>query len=281
MPRFSSYDGTELAYTTVGDGPPLVCLAGGPGFPGSYFEDLAGLGEVRRLVLLDTRGTGRSELPADPSTMRFDRLAADLEALRGHLELTTMAVLGHSGGSITAQAWAAQHPGSVERLVLLTPSDHLQGGTRADVAAVRETFLEEPWYAEAAEAAELLKDAPPSQAASLRRAVLPFQYARWDTAAQQHAARLEPLMSKRAQAGYIARTDQVSFPDLLAGLRQVTAPVLVVAGDRDAVCGVAAPELVASSFPRAEVAWVRGAGHHPWIDQPAAFRAAVDPFLLP
>ena len=280
MPSFSAVDGTRLAYTTLGEGPsPLVCLAGGPGFAGSYFEDLAGLAEARPLLLLDTRGTGRSELPADPSSLRFDRLAADLGALREHLRLPTLAVLGHSGGSITAQAWAAQHPGSVERLVLLSPSDHLQGGDRADVADIRAGYADEPWYPEAVEAAELLADAPASQGAALRRAVLPFQYARWDEAAKAHAARVEPLLSKRAQAGYTAGADQVPFDVLRAGLAQVTAPVLVVAGTRDAVCGRASADLVAAAFPHAEVAEVEGAGHHPWIDDPRRFRAAVDPFV--
>jgi pimeloyl-ACP methyl ester carboxylesterase len=280
MPGFTSYDGTRLAYTRLGEGPsPLVCLAGGPGFPGGYFEDLAGLAEARPLLLLDTRGTGHSELPSDPATMRFDRLAADLEALREHLGLSTLAVLGHSGGAITAQAWAAQHPDSVERLVLLTPSDHLVGGTRSDVPEIRETFRDEPWYDDAAEAVELLKDAPPSQGAALRRATLPFQYARWDEAAQAHAARLEQLLSKRAQAGYLAGAEGLSFDNLVAGLATVTAPVLVVAGTRDAVTGRRAAELVAGAFPNASIAWLEGAGHHPWIDDPEVFRAAVDPFV--
>lgn len=279
MSSFTSYDGTTLAYTTVGGGPPLVCLAGGPGFPGRYFDDLAGLGERRTLVLLDPRGVGHSDLPSDPATLRFDRLAADLEALRAHLGLETMAVLGHSAGSITAQVWAAQHPASVERLVLLTPSDHLQGGTRADVAEIRALYADEPWYAEAVEAFELIQDAPPSQANALRRALMPFQYARWDDTAQDHARRMEPLLSKRSQAGYIAGADEVSFDDHNAALQQVTAPVLVVAGTRDAVTGSVAAELVASAFPNAEVAWVEGAGHHPWIDEPVAFRAVVDPFV--
>ncbi|HEX3965306.1 MAG TPA: alpha/beta hydrolase [Trebonia sp.] len=30
MSRFASYDGTEIAYRVLGDGPPLVCLPGGP-----------------------------------------------------------------------------------------------------------------------------------------------------------------------------------------------------------------------------------------------------------
>ena len=31
VPSFASYDGTEIGYRVLGDGPPLVCLPGGPG----------------------------------------------------------------------------------------------------------------------------------------------------------------------------------------------------------------------------------------------------------
>ena len=276
---FASYDGTVLAYTSVGQGPPLVCLPGGPGSAVAYLEDLAGLSSLRTLVLLDPRATGHSEVPADPSTLRFDRLALDLEALREHLGLVELDVLGHSAGAITAQAWAAQYPGSVGRLVLVAPSDHLQGGVRSDVPAIRETFASEPWYAEATEAAQALLDAPASQRASLQRALLPFHYSRWDDRAQTHAARAEALMSKRAQLGYVTGADQVDLFAMVASLSQVTAPVLVAGAPRDAVAGRLSAELVASSFPSSTLVLVEGAGHHPWVDEPAAFRAAVDPFL--
>ncbi len=283
MTSFASYDGTVLTYELVGAGPPLVCLAGGPGMSARYFGDLAGLGQLRTLVLLDLRGVGHSDLPADPGSLRFDRLAADLESVRQHLGVKVLDVLGHSAGAITAQAWAAQHPGSVGRLLLVTPSDHLQGGGREDVPAIRDTYAGEPWHAAAVQAYVDLADAPPSQQASLRRAILPFQYARWDAAAQEHAARAETTISKRAQAGYVAGADQVDLPALVASLREVSAPVLVVGGTRDAVSGVLSVHRVAASFPHAspqvDVALLDGAGHHPWLDEPAAFRAAVDPFL--
>ncbi len=89
MPTFSAADGTQLAYTKAGEGPPLLCQPGGPGRAGAYLEDLAGLTDGRTVVVLDTRATGRSEVPADPSSLRFDRLAEDLEALREHLGLET------------------------------------------------------------------------------------------------------------------------------------------------------------------------------------------------
>jgi proline iminopeptidase len=279
MTSFPSYDGTVLSFVSEGTGPVLVCLAGGPGHSAAYFEDLAGLTSSRTVLLFDPRGVGRSDLPADPATLRFDRLAWDLEALREHLGQQTLHVLGHSAGAITAQAWAAQFPLSVGSLLLLTPSDHLQGGDRADLPGLRETYSAEPWYTEAMEAYAELADAPPSQQTQLRRALLPFQYARWDERAKQHAARSEATISKRAQAGYIAGFDQVDVARMVAGLAAVTAPVLVVGGTRDAVSGCTSVDLVASCFPNATVGWVDGAGHHPWIDEPAAFRAAVDPFL--
>lgn len=277
--RFASYDGTQLSYTSLGSGPPLLCCPGGPGMSAAYFGDLAGLSSVRTLVLLDPRGTGHSDLPADPASLRFDRLAGDLEALRRHLELEQLDVLGHSAGAITAQAWASQHPSSVGRLLLLTPSDHLQGGHREDVASIRESYAHETWYAEATEAYAELQDAPASQQAALLRATRPFHYSRWDSVAQQHASRSEAMMSKRAQLGYITGADQVDVAGLVAGLKEVTAPVHVVVGTRDAVSGRASGELVRQSFPSATLAEVDGAGHHPWLDEPEGFRTAVEGFL--
>lgn len=273
-------DGTELSLTTVGQGPPLVCLPGGPGRAVAYLEDLAGLSEVRTLHLLDPRGVGRSEVPADPATLRFDRVAEDLEAVREHLGLETLDVLAHSAGCITTQAWASRHPDRVGRLVLVTPSDRLQGGARADLPAIRETFAGEAWYADAAEAQAALEDAHPSEVASLERATRPFFYGRWDERTQEHAAGADRQSSKRAMLGFGFGLEDLDVAALLAGLRQVTAPVLVVGAERDTLTGLDSVTAVASCFPHAEQVVVPGAGHFPWVDEPAGFRAAVDPFLV-
>ena len=277
MPRFTSYDGTALAYSTVGQGAPLVCVPGGPGRAVAYLEDLAGLSELRTLVLLDPRATGHSEVPADPATLRFDRMADDLEALRLHLELDRLDVLAHSAGTMVAQGWASQHPASVGSLVLVTPPGNLQGADREDTPAIRASFADEPWYAEAAAARDAMDDAPPSQRAGLERMTRAFGYGRWDERAQAHAAGSDTQNSKRALLGFGAADVDVAV--LVVGLREVKAPVLVVGGTRDAITGAAAVERVAASFPNASVSWVEGAGHYPWVDEPAGFRSAVDPFL--
>jgi len=281
MPRFTSYDGTQLAYETVGQGPPLVCLPGGPGRAVAYLEDLAGLSEVRQLVLLDPRATGRSEVPTDPATLRFDRLADDVEALRAHLGLEVLDVLAHSAGTLVTQAWASAHPERVGRLVLVTPSAALQGHDRAaEAAAIRGKRAGEPWYADAAEAQQALEDAPPAQRQSLVRATRPFWYGSWDERCQSHAASADGQTSKRAELGFAPKEGELDVPALLAGLAAVAAPVLAVGGELDAMTGAEAAAVVAAAFPQGTATVVPGAGHFPWVDQPAAFRAAVDPFLL-
>lgn len=279
MTTFASYDGTRLSYTEVGTGPRLICLAGGPGRAADYLEDLGGLDAHRTLVRLDTRATGHSEVPADPGSLRFDRLADDVESLRAHLGLEQLDLLAHSAGALVAQVYASAHPERVSALVLVTPTDRLQGGTRADVPALRAARADEPWYADASEAVEAMAYAPPAQQQSLVRATRPFFYGRWDERTQQHAATADRQSSKRAELGFGAGIESVDVAGVLAGLAAVTAPVLVVGGERDALTGVESVAAVAGAFPAATTTVIPGAGHFPWVDEPAAFAAAVLAFL--
>ncbi|MBP8537739.1 alpha/beta fold hydrolase, partial [Streptomyces sp. MK37H] len=56
-------------------------------------------------------------------------------------------------------------------------------------------------------------------------------------------------------------------------------PVLAITGDRDAVTGMRAGELVAESFPDGQARPLPGVGHYPWVDEPDLFRQVVEDFL--
>ncbi|MFP5219756.1 MAG: alpha/beta fold hydrolase [Actinomycetes bacterium] len=279
MPLFPAADGTRLAYTEVGSGPPLLCVPGGPGRAAAYLEDLGGVAEQRTLVRLDNRGTGMSEVPDDPSTLRFDRMADDVEALRNHLGLQQADVLGHSAGSLLAQIWASKHPDRVRSLVLVTPVASLQGGTRSDVPQIWASRSDEPWYPDAKEAADALADAAPAQRQALVRAVRPFLYGRWDERTQAHAASADRQSNRRAEESFGLGAEQVDVAALERGLRAVHAPVLVVGGERDGATGVEAVRQVAASFRTAREAVLPRAGHFPWVDEPEAFADVVGRFL--
>src|SRR2546430_14544326 len=115
---FHTEDGRKLTYRKLGHGPVLVCHPGGPGFSADYFGDLAALWEQYTLIMLNPRGTGGSERPADRRAYGIDGYVDDVEQLRQHLGLERMLLLGHSHGGVVAQAYAAKYPDHVRRLVL-------------------------------------------------------------------------------------------------------------------------------------------------------------------
>src|SRR5690348_15185733 len=124
----------------------------------SYLGDLGGLDEHLRVIRLDLRGTGDSETPVDPASYRCDRLVDDVEALREHLGLTRLELLGHSAGANIAVRYAAAYPERVARLLLITPSTRAVG-LEVSVEARRELVrlrAGEPWYGPASAAFEAL-----------------------------------------------------------------------------------------------------------------------------
>jgi proline iminopeptidase len=148
VPHLTTSDGHKLAWREVGSGPLLVCHPGGPGFSSRCFGDLIQLARERTLILLDPRGTGDSERPADPSAYDLDHYADDLEALRRHLALERLDLLGHSHGGFVAMRWAGTHPEHVGRLVLAstTPrfTDAIREARRARVAShAGQTYFED------------------------------------------------------------------------------------------------------------------------------------------
>ncbi|HEX5898194.1 MAG TPA: alpha/beta fold hydrolase, partial [Solirubrobacteraceae bacterium] len=104
---------TRLHVTERGEGDlPLFVLHGGPGLDHTMFGSyLDALGDRCRLLLVDERGTGRSE-PAPPGTWALAHHAADVEAMAGALGLERYAVLGHSYGAFIALQHAVDFPGS-------------------------------------------------------------------------------------------------------------------------------------------------------------------------
>ncbi|MEU0089816.1 alpha/beta fold hydrolase [Kribbella sp. NPDC006257] len=277
MPTFNAADGTELGYTLVGEGAPLVCIPGGMQ-DSLYFEDLGGLAAHRQLVLFDLRGTGRSAVPDDPSSYRCDRLIGDLEALREHLGLDQLDLLAHSGGTNLAQRYLEDHADRVGKLALITPSAmaagiDVPGEIRAEIAALRS---HEPWYAEASTALKALMAGEAT--ADTMNAIAPFSYGRWDATTQAHHA---AQAGHRNTAAFATFVSEGAFdpPATRAALSTFPNPVLVLAGEYDLNSPPQAVAELADLFPDPRYVVQPGAGHYPWLDNPAGFVATLTAFL--
>ncbi|MFI9155297.1 alpha/beta fold hydrolase [Streptomyces sp. NPDC053367] len=278
MATFSAFDGTTLAYHVSGQGEPLVCLPGGPMQDSAYLGELGGLGAHRRLIMLDLRGTGESAEPADPESYRCDRLADDVEALRAHLGLERMDVLGHSAGANLALRYLERHPDRVARLVLATPSLFgagvpVPGEVRRETALLRR---DEPWFEEAFAALEEIVAGRATEGS--RQSIAPFSYGRWDAAARAHRAAETTQRNQRAAAVY--GSEGAFEPDgTRAALAAFHRPVLVVAGELDLNSPPGPVAELTALFPDARLVVQPGAGHFPWLDDGPRFVTAVEDFL--
>ncbi|GAA2865461.1 hydrolase [Actinoplanes cyaneus] len=265
MDTFTAPDGLRLALHRNGRGDPLVCLPGGPMQASAYLGDLGGLAAHRLLLIPDLRGTGDSEVPSDPASYRVDRQVADVEALREHVMLDRLDLLGHSAGATLALLYAVAHPQRVRSLVLVNPSPRAVNLEITDAArrAVAEERRAEPWFPEAFAALERVQAGQATPADG--RALAPFIYGRWDAETQAYSAREAEQKNRVAAAAYYAEGDL--DPEVVRReLARLAAPVLLITGAADLQLPPEHAADYAGLFPRAELAVVPDGGHFAWLD---------------
>lgn len=102
--------------------PVCFVLHGGPGESHGYFKPhLNDLTSTMQLIYIDNRGSGFSE--AGPQySYSMENNVEDIEALRKHLGLEKVWVLGHSYGGMVAMKYALKYQQNVEGLLLITTS---------------------------------------------------------------------------------------------------------------------------------------------------------------
>jgi proline iminopeptidase len=272
---FRTQDQRSLAYRYTGNGPLLVCHPGGPGFSSRYLADLAGLGDSFTLILLDPRGSGASDPASSYATSDY---AADLEAVRMHLDLEQMDLLGHSHGGVAAAAYAAQHPTRVRRLILASTLVRIHP---EEMEAAMQERSAEPWYDDAREALEQegageyeSKD----ELAALARRFWPMYFARYDDVARAYLEK--SIAPERPNPDALREFNEgIETWDMRGELPLIKSPTLVITGERDFITGPACSQEIADGIAGAELVIIPDCGHFTFVECPQRFGEEVARFL--
>ncbi|GLY79633.1 alpha/beta fold hydrolase [Actinoallomurus iriomotensis] len=273
---------TELYFDVEGSGlarngreahekPVLFALPGGPGGDQAGLKPmLSPLSDQVQIVSVDHRGSGRSA-PGPVETYTMENHVDDVEALRRHLGLGKIALLGISYGGMVAQTYATRYPENLSHLLLVvTAPDHRFLKRAQEILAERGT-PEQQRTAERLFAGEFES---PDQMRHYFEVMGPM-YSRTFDLEEERSRRFifTPESINAAYRGYLRDWD------VTGDLHRITAPTLVIAARHDWIC---APEFsveIAQRIPGAELRMFENSGHNVNADEYDAFIDVLRGFI--
>ncbi|HET9951821.1 MAG TPA: alpha/beta hydrolase [Candidatus Eisenbacteria bacterium] len=255
--------GASVWAESAGTGPAVVFLHAGVADSRMWDAEFDALRTKHRVVRLDLRGFGRSQLV--PGTFSYH---GDVAAVMESLHVDRATVVGCSFGSNVALDFALAYPARVERLVLVSPSIG-DGAESPDIRA----------FGEREEAALERGDLDGAVEENLRF---------WVDGPQRGPGEVDPEV--RRLVGTMQRLafenptpDGVKLDRLIpparARLGEIKVPTLIVEGSLDVphVLGVA--RRLREGIPGARLETIEGTAHLPTLEKPERWRKLLTEFL--
>jgi 3-oxoadipate enol-lactonase len=258
--RIKSGD-AEIAYWSLGDGPPVVLLHPFPVNHEFWMPVAESLSSRYRLILPDLRGHGDSDVGDGPATM--EKHAADLARVMDDAGVGRAPIVGVSiGGYAMFEFWRSQRI-RVTALALCNtkaPADNDQA--RAARLKAAEDVLElgtEPFFEGMIQ--KVLGESTRENRPDLAQGALRMM------------RKMSPQDVAQVQRGMAERADSVQT------LKTIDVPTLLVTGDEDGMTGVNEAELMHRHIAGSSVKVIAKAGHYsPW-EQPEQVMRVLRQFL--
>src|SRR4029077_3752001 len=212
------------------------------------------------LLRYDLPGHGETPVPNEPYRIAdLSEQLADILRTRG---IARARIAGISLGGLIAQHFAANHPTSVEKLVLIDTTPRYTDELRA------------MWVERAATARG-------KGVAAMVDGLLKIWFS--DAALGRNDAGVRYVRETLTQAngeGYALACEALGAADLRELAPNIAAPTLVVCGDDDIPSFRDAARWLAATIPHAELAWLPRARHASVLEQPEEARRLMRKFLL-
>lgn len=247
------HDGTEIHYVAAGRGEPVLFLHGLGGRVENWVHQIALISKTRQAIAIDLPGHGRSE-GREISFLDYWRT---IEALLDHLELPDVTLCGLSKGARAGLMLAARRPSRVSGMVVVNAFTHLV-----------------------------------PEDATRRRAL--YDLLALDDCGVRWAEALLDLMGVRAHAAIVrgfrrslkdidpahirARFSEMVDFDQRPELAGVGCPTLIVRGAHDDFVPAYCASDLLSGIQGSEAVTL-DLGHLPYLEDPAAFNAALGKYL--
>jgi len=257
MPTFTS-NNAQISYQTFGDAAkPALVFSNSLGTNFKMWQPQIDFFQKDYFVICyDTRGHGASSAPQGPYSI--DQLGQDVVNLLDHLNIEKAAFCGISMGGLTGQWLAINRPERFNQVVVCNTAAKIgqEQAWNDRAALVREQGLQ-----------------PIASTAASRWFTEPF--------IQSNATVVNNLqndLGAGSPEGYANCCEALAKADVREQLKDITVPVLVVAGQQDPVTTVADGQYMVDRIANSQLFEIN-ASHISNIEQPEPFNQAVQKFI--
>jgi 3-oxoadipate enol-lactonase len=226
----------------------------------TFWDELtAALTPHWRVIRFDARGHGKTEAPV--GRYAFEGLAADVVALMDHLGVSQAQYLGLSMGGMVGQYLGLLHASRFASLILVSTSSRIP-------PEMRSLWVDRVLVAREKGMGSQIEPA-------MARWVAPATKAEKPALVQRFADMIQttPL---EGYAGWCGAIEQLDISDKIGAIRL---PTRIIVGDLDPATPPAAAETIHNAIPGSDLVVLKGVSHMLSSEDPAAFHAAVLPFL--
>jgi pimeloyl-ACP methyl ester carboxylesterase len=248
-------------YRDEGAGIPVIFVHAFPLNQTMWDEQLDALKRHCRVITMDLRGFGKSDMPDSACSM--DQMASDVRGLMHALDIDRAVLAGLSMGGYVSLAFYRNYPEAVRGLVLADTR------ATADTTEARERRFKSAEKAEREGARAIADDMIPLL---LGRSTVESR----PGIVQRVRAMIEansPRAIAAAQRGMAERRDSM---DILAG---IDLPTLILVGSEDTLTPAADAQAMGARIHGSRMQVIEGAGHLSNLEQPAQFNSIVIEFL--
>ena len=285
--------GVLIYYKTLGVGPPLVVLHGGPGASHDYFlPHLLPLARTHRLIFIDERGSGRSQRLQDTSLYTVEGDVEDIEAVRMALHLGKISLLGHSCGGVLAQAYALKYQQNLSLLILnstFASTREMNAVLAREKAAMPPAKLARLNELEAAglfgkgELWERGRYLAEYETLAWGPGYFPFLFgarpdSNYDPAAGNAPTNWELYRAMWGSDGEFVIDGNLKSVEYVDRLPTIHVSTLIVVGDHDE-CDPSLSKEMHEKIANSKLVILPNSGHMNFIDQPEMWQKAVEGFL--